>query len=408
MLVRKVFILSCVFLILTLPLSPARTESTDPQKDTEGKSAVPRENLGGLIYPAGIQVLPASTSGLVIRLGGNVFTFSNKQLMRDPYLRDGKQREKYADFLNSLVTEKTGDILYESADGGYFVVPSGKISDLGEHYLYDFDAKDWPNAGDCEGVNDKGFGGKGLLPKPQLGHCYALWTVNNNPILFRIIALNEQGLTIQWILDNHGGGKAIIPRREPIVRQNEPVPFVPEDLLLDVTVAKNSESHLQYRRLLIARLISVAKNDKLASSSRADAIRLLGELRATEAVNDLMDLITFVNSERPTPAFTEDMFVSLVALQKIGKPASLAAVQAITSLGPYTPEDGQKWARNWQFTILILRIEGPIAAKIMLEDAMAEELKLAGQNPRADDPHKIAADDLQKAIDMMAQIPAYE
>jgi hypothetical protein len=186
-----------VFLILTLPLSPARTESTDPPKDTEGKSAVPRENTGSVIYATGVQILPASN--LVDRLGGNVFSFANKKLTLDPYLVNGKKREEYADFLKSLVDGKVGDILYESSDGGYFIASSGMITDLGEHYIYEFDNKMWPVAVDSNGFNDRKFGGKGLLPKPQLGHCFALVTLDHQLVLFRVICLDERQAVIQWI-----------------------------------------------------------------------------------------------------------------------------------------------------------------------------------------------------------------
>jgi len=410
MLVRKVFILSCVFLILTLPLSPARTESTDPQKDTEGKSAVPRENLGGLIYPAGIQVLPASTSPLVDRLGGNVFKFSTTKLTRDPYLREGIERGTYADFRKRLIDGDYGDILYESTDGGYFIALSGKITDLGKHYLYEYDDKPWPMASDSEGTNDKGFGGKGLMPKPLLGHCYALRTVDNNPILFRIIALNEQGAKIQWILNSRGGGKARIPKCDLIAPENEPVSFVPEGLLLDDSVTKNITAHARYRDFMIKRLIAVVADTHLSPETRESAINLLGVMRAEEAVDILLNNMGFISSgggKMRTEMQAAD-FVAMNALIKIGKPASLAAVTSLRSMGVFSPQDIHKWASCWQMVNLIVRIEGPTIAKIMLEDAMAEELKLAGEKPKADDPHKIAADNLKKAIDMMAQIPAYE
>jgi hypothetical protein len=407
--IRRICFILCGLALLAIPVALVLSGPEDAQpKPEQPATAVAREDLGGLNNPAGIQVLPASTSKLLDKMDGNVFTFSNKQLIHDPSLRDGKERGKYVDFLKSLVDPKIGDILYDSADGGYFIVPSGMISDLGEHYLYEFGGKEWPFPKVCEEINDKGFGGKGLLFKPRVGHCYAMLSLDGNRILFRIVALSNERAAIQWILNSRGGGKPGIPKSELIAPEDEPVPFVPELLLVDIVVSKNLQGHLQYRNSLIKKLIAVAKDETLYYSERENAVNLLGVMRAEEAASDLINMISFTNPGKKTLEDTDDYFAAFEALVRIGKPASLAAVKAMSSLDAYNPKDVRKWAHNWQLTTLIVRIEGPTMAKLILEDAMTEELKLAGEKPKDDDPHKMAADNLKEAIDMVAQIPSYE
>lgn len=402
-----------IIMIMLLPLFAA---SGMPEPDNAGKNAndggaVPRENLMAvMIHRKGSQMLPASTSLLLDRLGGNVFDFGKESLTRDPYLRNGKRKEKYDDFVKSLVDEKTGDILYESADGGYFVVPSGKILDMGAHYLSEFyGLRTWslPNK-DVVGTNDKGFGGKGLLAKPQLGHCYVLLTSKGEDVLFRVIALSENAVRIQWIFNSRhmAVGEIAKLKEAPIPPNDEPVPFVPESLLLDDEILKNIGKHQEYRLLLTKKLIAVAKNDKLTNAPRADAVACLGEMRAKEAVDDLISMITF-RSAKKSLEFLEDNLVAVDALVKTGKPSSAAAVKAIGALGVVGLDDFEDSTRHRYLTMLVKRVEGPAIAKILLEDAMAEELKLAGNNPKEDDPHKIAADNLKKAIELLAKMSSY-
>lgn len=101
-------------------------------------------------------------------------------------------------------------------------------------------------------------------------------------------------------------------------------------------IEKEVAAHLEQRKELIGKLMLVAQTpatDQLEIVAKADAIRVLGELRAVEAVDVIVREINFrdpfVLSSESIP---EKHYPALKALIQIGKPGSLAALKAIAGI----------------------------------------------------------------------------
>jgi hypothetical protein len=128
-------------------------------------------------------------------------------------------------------------------------------------------------------------------------------------------------------------------------------PVSPADLALKVASSSESERHRaceavrQSFRRVTANLLAIVgtpmvDNEPFDSSSpRNDAIRLLGELRAAEAVDELVTWLT------PRPEHSGQYFADRppahVALVKIGLPAVSALVGVIGEEGISPPFEGE-------------------------------------------------------------------
>ena len=391
--VRRICFLLTVLLLVAFPFTRGRSQPESSEESNKPKNTVARENLVGCWASNGILILPSSSSTFFEVLGGNVFGFEERELVVDPYTKKGLKPKSYEEFRQSLLKQEVGDIFFESRNGTYFVSPTGYISDLGKHYLYELDAKHI-SIKKHNGRDSTGYGGDGLMPGVKLGHCYDVYTTDAHHVLFRVISLTEEEVAIQWILSPNR-----IPKSKPIEPEAERVPFVPLELRWDTDVVKNIDRHVACRRLLVERLIKVATDEKVNYSLREEAIDLLGKMRAVEAVDDLIGIVDYWNRNASMRAFNP-RFAAAEALIKIGKPASLKAVEAI--------KDPNNPIREGLLIRVIVMVEGPKVAGIMLEDGAAREMKLAGKNPKNDNPHKIAADNLRKSIDRLKRLYSLE
>ncbi len=134
---------------------------------------------------------------------------------------------------------------------------------------------------------------------------------------------------------------------------------------------------LQQRKELISSLINILKQgDKNAKgekrSSLVAAINVLGEMRATEAVDILVDYIKFqaidelIIFDRLTPP--SEIFPAVKALIQIGKPSFPPVLRALKES---TDEDVilLRWNSGW----IILKVLGRKLGRTYLEDALQSE-----------------------------------
>jgi hypothetical protein len=99
-------------------------------------------------------------------------------------------------------------------------------------------------------------------------------------------------------------------------------------------------------------------------------VKLLGAIRAPEAVQSLMTLITFkstASAEKQERTPVLKTFVVAAALIEIGKPASLAALE---ELGRTPPEKDD--LKRDLLLLVILRVEGEDVARFMITKAAKE------------------------------------
>jgi len=135
---------------------------------------------------------------------------------------------------------------------------------------------------------------------------------------------------------------------------------------------------LQQRKELISSLINILEQgDKNAKrekrSSQVAAINVLGEMRATQAVDILVDYIEFRASDelimhRLTPP--SEVFPAVKALIKIGKPSLPPVLRALKES---TDEDVilLDWNSGW----IIFQVLGHKIGMIYLEDVLQNEIE---------------------------------
>ena len=381
---RRIPVLFVVLALVAVPLAALLTETAE-NKPEKKATAVAHEDLSACKHPNGIQAIPSPSSRLVKKLKGTVFNFSKSQLTLDPFTRDGTEAGSYERFRDGLLKEKSGDIYYESVEGTYFVVLSGRIADLGKHYLYEFDSKQLSRPDIFKGVEDQGIGGPGLMPKVQLGHCYLLETVDGKTVLFRLVSLRDRAAGIQWVLDDNGKRTLAIPKGKLIQPEPEKSNIIVEKLEWDPQVSQNIKSNAEYYECTLNKLLNASADPKFNKEQTIVVIKALGEMRSTEAVDYLFRQLNSSDADIKQEA--------LKALINVGKSASLKSVDFIRKT------KDAAW-RSLLGNVLV-GVEGTRIAKVLLKDKMAKELELAGQNPKASNPHKKAADSLKQAIDLV-------
>lgn len=385
--IRRICFILCGLALLAIPVALVLSGPEDAQpKPEQPATAVASEDLSGCKHPCGTQTIPSASSPLRGELKGTAFNFETRQLTLDPFTRDNKKAGTYENLIKTFREEKIGDIFFESVEGPYFVVLSGRVADLGEHYLYEFDSKEIARPDIFKGVEAHGHGGEGLIPKIQLGHCYALETVSGKIVLMRLVSLRDRAATVQWILDDTGKRTFTIPKGKLIEPPPEGGQVTGPTLKWDPQISENIKANSEYYKYVIDQLLKTVRDEKASEDNRAAAIKALGEYRPAEAVDDLFKFLDAQSKMKDE---------ALVALIKIDKPASRRAVDLI--------KEAKDPGKITTYVTIIRGVEGDRLAKAILENQMSKELKAAGENPDATNPNKIAADNFKTAIDLLGK-----
>ena len=157
----------------------------------------------------------------------------------------------------------------------------------------------------------------------------------------------------------------VIPLPEPKAdaQSVRPAPRMPDGSAFD-----DVDALLTARRRFIPQLMAVLSSPQADLSARLAAIRALGELRAEEAVPVLLDQLNLADASAPMREIVlERLFPAVAALQKIGKPASVAAAQAIGSVELRDDDDGRSLLRLQLLMAVIEGVEGPALGRHLVE-----------------------------------------
>jgi hypothetical protein len=275
-------------------------------------------------------------------------------------------------------SEKTGDLIYSSLNAGTLVAVSGRMSDLGSHYLYEFDGKDLPKPAAVWGTKEKsaaGEGTPGAMEGIEEGHCFLLEGVDGKFALVRLVAKQNRAAMVQWAYQPDDSTRFVVPkgvvtayeeRREPAVALPTTGAPIPDEL-------RRAKEYVAQRAAVIEPLRKMVAQDAKTREqvgAKVEAIRLLGQLRAAEAAPDLAAQVVFRDPYvRSTEFIVEKEFPCVGALTAIGKPGSLAALEAIARLGPVPrlEEDPEPQLRLFLLTLVVLRVEGHAVAQFMME-----------------------------------------
>ena len=184
--------------------------------------------------------------------------------------------------------------------------------------------------------------------------------------------LHAEGTTIDARL------KTRALRKLELVRPADPL------VLADINLA--TTTHLAKRKAMITSLIGKF-DGKVHKSIKAKAAQTLGQIRAIEAVPDLINYITIPLSEAMSDEVTVDnTFVAVPALINIGKPAATACLDGIASLGP-----GQE-SRAKLLLLVVLRVEGEKVTRFLLQDKLENAT------------YEMAANNYKKAIESIEDV----
>lgn len=113
------------------------------------------------------------------------------------------------------------------------------------------------------------------------------------------------------------------------------------------------------------------QNKTLVGEGGAEAARLLGELRATEAVKPLVDIID-IGPMAVWEKSIESMFPCYAALVEIGKPASRECLKRLTT--EKVKEGAENWRSKGSLLLRVVRnVEGDDVARFMLQNAIDKE-----------------------------------
>jgi hypothetical protein len=304
-----------------------------------------KENLEACKLPHGETILNDRNTDEAKKAG--ILRFSDGSM--SPWIelsdRGFKSSKEALDFLRS---QKVGDFIYSDHRDGAFLAISCRISDRGVQ----------------EGLQD--------------GHCYLVETADGKYALVRLVQRRGRYALIQYVYQPDGTTVFEIPRGETIKVESprQPPPMAPPPPPAAVAgKVTDVPTLLEIRKKMIAELMAVvAKEPKTTQENMAkgNAIEALGELRAAEAAPFIVEEITHQGGGRLTASDSltlEGMFHSLGALRLIGKPASLAALDAIAKLqldGPGAEETAKAKLRLKLLVAVIRGVEGQDVAVFMV------------------------------------------
>jgi len=343
-------------------------------------AAVPREDLSACELPHGTLELPSKGSPLALRQGGRIFNFEQAKLMPDPWEMANERAPSAQAYLQRIRQERTGDIAYSPLNDGTLVVMSGRIQDLGVHFLYEFDGGKLERPAQVWGIEDRERI-PGIIESVEEGRCYLVETVTGKYALIRLIEKKGRSAIIDWVYQPSGTRVFKIPKGELIEPTEEEVAEAKEtarrqklhsllkvDAIRITEIEKATATHLENRKRVIQYLISIVQRDEEDRWTKVAAIRGLGQVRASEgapAIAKNVDLLDPTGGRVRGGDTLRGSHPSLKALVNIGKPGAAACLEEIVKL---TPEDRKKPFKEKLLCLVIVRVEGEKIARILLED----------------------------------------
>ena len=124
-----------------------------------------------------------------------VFSFSTGALRENPYYAEGKEPESKEAFFARMQDEKTGDIIYDDAEGGTLIVSTKTAQSLGEGLLQELPDRLEPR-----------FQEMAYLPA-RAGERYLIRTVDGTYGLLRVLESTDKGLKVQWVHQPDGSSR---------------------------------------------------------------------------------------------------------------------------------------------------------------------------------------------------------
>jgi hypothetical protein len=216
-------------------------------------------------------------------------------------------------------------------------------------------------------------------------------TLDGSLVLFRVISVadDKRSCTVQWVMAPPGATSFAIPKGATIQPEREPEPLggaartgriigqgkffsepnivlMPADWERIEQIEKAGEAYLENRKATIREFMNLLEGNGRKSIYAYLSNRMLGEMRATEAVPLLVSMIDTQIPHGVTLSITIDsMFPCVTALINIGKPGASACLEQIVRL---TLEERERPFKEKLLCLVIVRVEGEKIARILLED----------------------------------------
>jgi hypothetical protein len=365
-----------------------------------GAAPVAREDLSACELPHGSLELAEQGSAGALQAGGYIFEFGEEKLLESPWDKANERARSMEEYVRRIRAEKAGDVMYSSLNGGTLMAVSGRIRDLGEHFLYELSGKKLKRPAKVWGTEERDSTGKGMpgaIEGVEEGRCYLVETLEGKFALVRLIEEKGRSAVVDWVYQPSGKRVFSIPKGKLI----EPAPAAGSALddkitpveaqeFLRIAAIKEAQVeaavgvHLSNRKTLIEALVNVIKAPEESVWAKAVAVRTLGEIRASDAAGLMADVIdvAYPASQVMTDAGASHAFVAestifntfgcVPALVRIGKPGSAACLEAITKL---TDEEKKRPRREKLLVLVIVRVEGEKFARLLLEDKKASVAK---------------------------------
>jgi hypothetical protein len=348
----------------------------------EAPGAAPtQETLDTCKLPHGTLVLPVR--GAPEAQKGYVLRFSDQQFGVLPPNPAGTDRPSMKDAFERIRAAKAGDILYSRLNSGTFLAIAGRMADLGPKLLHELSGQELTRPGEVWSEKERSGAGErtpGVLEGIQAGHCYLVETLEGKYALVRLVHARSDGAMIQFVYQPDGtrtfeipkgtvSEVAVNPEVEPAARTTTGTPTLP-DAVRDLS---RIQAHVLQRQMVIAQLMEIVRppaQSQEAVLNKAEAMSILGKLRADEAVDLLVRELEFRNPYAPSTETTlEAQHPAVKALSEIGKPGSLAALRAI---GQEKPGASARVAdppvkRAYLLVRVIRLVEGADVAEFLLK-----------------------------------------
>jgi hypothetical protein len=366
------------------------------------------EDMNSCKLPNGIQELLKRGSPKAMNLKGFIFNFVTKKLDIDPLTKQDKEvGASYKEIRDAIIAAKTGDIVFDSVESHSLVAISGRIKNLGKHYLYDFN-KMKMTVPDEVFQTEEGETAPGVLTNVNIGECFLMTTLDGELVLLRLIGVDNDRrcCTIQWVKANKGSNTFEIPKGKLIQPQEDRSSGGQITLSDEVKSFQNRIAiYSNNRKQLVEYCLSVLSKRKYSIDTLKDlnvhvetnlAIRTLGEIRAEESTGLLAKLIDipFQSMNSSYEDTVDTLYGCVWALVKIGKPSAAACLKEIINLTPAEWDNKDK-IKPKLLLLVILRVEGENFTKQILEDF---------KNSLTD---KQQVENLDKAISLMSEVKSW-